>query len=267
MPLELASLLSSLLACNVDSPLMKRSQKPQENLILADQLSAWATKYKVQGDGYVVGLLEALRNRKDLQIWASLNPTEYLPFPQLESGEALAKWTRFIVVLRNVLVFLPVALTWAAVAEATTAFSEFIQKNGADIVNFLDFWQNGYGMLGEEWRISNVAKLDFVIILVVIILTLLASVFSKKVSELQQLDEKLTDRERILISVEIAAYLYTKQSVSNVTMNQTLARALDKLLNATDSLDDATKALNQIQRQSLGLPERVVKKRSARRGS
>jgi hypothetical protein len=224
---------------------MARVKKPELNLILADKLLSWAEKYDVANDGYVRGLYEALTSRKNLQVWASLNPIEYLPMPELKAGLSMAKWTRFITVLRNVLVFLPVALTWAAVGQATTAFSTYLKENGSDIVNFLDFWQNGYGILGEEWRIANVALLDFYIIMVVIVLTLLASVFSRRVSEMQITSEKETDRERILLSVEIASYLFDKQKVTNVTMNISLARALDKLLNATDAIEATAKALEK----------------------
>jgi hypothetical protein len=120
-----------------------------------------------------------------------------------------------------------------------------LKANGTDIVNFLDFWQNGYGVLGNEWKIANIALLDFLIIMVVIVLTLLASVFSRQVSELQILSEKETDRHRILLSVEIASYLFDKQKVTNVTMNQSLARAIDKLLNATDAIEATAKALEK----------------------
>jgi hypothetical protein len=224
---------------------MARTRKPELNLILADKLLLWAEKYDVTSDGYVRGLYEALNSRKNLQVWASLNPIEYLPMPELKAGLNMAKWARFITVLRNVLVFLPVALTWAAVGEATTAFSRYLNENGSDIVNFLDFWQNGYGVLGDEWRIANVALLAFLIIMAVIALTLLASVVSRRASELQVIAEKVTDRERILLSVEIASYLFEKQRVTNVTMNQSLARALDKLLNATESIEATAKALEK----------------------
>jgi hypothetical protein len=224
---------------------MARIKKPELNLILAEKLLSWADEYDVANDGYVRGLHEALSTRKNLQVWASLNPIEYLPMPELKAGLSMAKWTRFITVLRNVLVFLPVALTWAAVGEATTAFSKYLKANGSDIVNFLDFWQNGYGVLDDKWKIATVALLDFLIIMVVIVLTLLASVFSRRVSDLQIIAEKETDRERILLSVEIASYLFDKQKVTNVTMNQSLARAIDKLLNATDAIEATAKSLEK----------------------
>jgi hypothetical protein len=141
------------------------------------------------------------------------------------------------------LVFAPVALTWAAVGQATSAFSRYVDENGADVVNFLDFWENGYGYLGTEWQISKVAFLDFVIIVVVIILTLIASVFGKKASELQAEYDQQIERERIGLAVEINSFLFDKQKATNVTMNASLAGAIAKLLNATDALEDVAKNL------------------------
>jgi hypothetical protein len=107
----------------------------------------------------------------------------------------------------------------------------------------LDFWENGYGYLGTEWQISHVAFLDFLIILVVIVLTLTASVFGKKASELQSKFDQQIERERIGLAVEINSFLFDKQKATNVSMNASLAGAIAKLLNATDSLEDVTKNL------------------------
>jgi hypothetical protein len=224
---------------------MARLKKPELNLLLADKVEDWANKFEVSNDGYVQGLVEALRTRKNLQVWAALNPIEYLPMPRLRSEATLAKRTRLMTVLRNVLVFFPVALTWAAVGEASKAFAEYLRDNGSNVVNFLDFWQNGYGYLGSEWTLANIALLDFVIVMVVIVLTLAISYFGRKVAEIHSAEEEKTDRERILISIQIATYLFDKQKVTNVTMNQSLARTLDKLLNAADSLEKTTKSLEK----------------------
>jgi hypothetical protein len=191
----------------------------------------------------VTGLSTSLREKKNLPIWAAMNPIEYLPQPEITEGIAVARWARLLTLIRNVLVFAPVALTWAAVGQATTAFSVYVNENGADVVNFLDFWQNGYEVLGEEWRISNVAFLDFLIIMIVIILTLVASVFGKRASEEQAAFDIEIERERIGLAVEITSFLFDKQKATNVTMNASLAGAIAKLLNATDALEDVAKNL------------------------
>ena len=223
----------------------RRVSNSKKHIELADQVDLWARKYQVSRDPYVTGLSSSLREKKNLPIWASMNPVEYLPQPEITEGIAVARWARLLTLIRNVLVFAPVALTWAAVGQATTAFSEYVKENGADVVNFLDFWQNGYGVLGEEWRIANVAFLDFVIILIVIILTLIASVFGKRATEAQASFEQQIERERVGLAVEINSYLFDKQKVTNVTMNASLAGAIAKLLNATDALEDVAKNLEK----------------------
>jgi len=221
----------------------RRVSNSKKHIELADRVDLWAREYQVSRDPYVSGLSSSLREKKNLQIWAALNPIEYLPQPEITEGIAFARWARLLTLIRNVLVFAPVALTWAAVGQATTAFSEYVKENGADVVNFLDFWQNGYGVLGEEWRIANVAFLDFVIILIVIVLTLIASVFGKRATEAQANFEQEIERERIGLAVEINTFLFDKQKATNVTMNASLAGAIAKLLNATDALEDVAKNL------------------------
>lgn len=221
----------------------RRVSNSKKHIELADQIDLWARKYQVSRDPYVTGLSASLREKKNLPIWASMNPVEYLPQPEITEGIAVARWARLLTLIRNVLVFAPVALTWAAVGQATTAFSEYVKENGADVVNFLDFWQNGYGVLGEEWRISNVAFLDFVIIMIVIVLTLIASAFGKRATEAQASFDQQIERERVGLAVEINTYLFDKQKATNVTMNASLAGAIAKLLNATDALEDVAKNL------------------------
>jgi hypothetical protein len=221
----------------------RRVSNSKKHLELADQVDSWAYKYQVSRDPYTNGLSNSLREKKNLQIWAAMNPIEYLPQPEITEGIAIARWARLLTLIRNVLVFAPVALTWAAVGQATSAFSRYVDENGADVVNFLDFWENGYGYLGTEWQISKVAFLDFLIILVVIILTLIASVFGKRASELQSKFDQQIERERIGLAVEINSFLFDKQKATNVSMNASLAGAIAKLLNATDSLEDVTKNL------------------------
>jgi len=221
----------------------RRVSNSKKHIELADQVDFWARKYRVSRDPYVTGLSASLREKKNLPIWASMNPVEYLPHPEITEGIAVARWARLLTLIRNVLVFAPVALTWAAVGQATTAFSVYVKENGADVVNFLDFWQNGYGVLGNEWKIANVARLDFLIILVVIILTLIASVFGKRATDEQGEYEQQIERERVGLAVDINNYLFDKQKATNVTMNASLAGAIAKLLNATDALEEVAKNL------------------------
>ena len=227
----------------------RKPRKPQAIDALSTNLSRWISRYNLQNDPYLNGLLAAIDSKKDLHIWAELDPTEYLPHPETTAGASPARIVRILTVVRNVLVFAPVALTWAAVSAATSGFSQYISANGADVVNFLDFWQNGYDILGSEWRIGNVARLDFLIVLLVITLTLYVSQAGHKVELLQNESEDAIDRERLALAIEIHAALYDKRKITNVTMNASLAGAISRLVSATNSLDGAAREIEKATRK------------------
>ncbi|HKG25101.1 MAG TPA: methyl-accepting chemotaxis protein [Thermomicrobiales bacterium] len=76
--------------------------------------------------------------------------------------------------VRNVMVLLPIFLTWAALAEASRAYDRHLTKNPDDVRQpFLLLWQRGFG--GESGFLSptfsTVAILDAVIIGIIIVLT------------------------------------------------------------------------------------------------
>jgi len=223
--------------------IMARETKPQPNLILADSVEAWGNKYGQTEDGYVSGLTAALRENKDLHIWATFDPVDYLPIPMLANGSKLAARVRLITVLRNVLVFAPVALTWVAVGEATKGFQEYISQNTTGVANFLDFWQNGYDILPSEYRISHVAQLDAIIIIGVIALTLLASVLGGRAEKQGSGSEAFADRERTALAIEIGLYLYDKQRPSASVVNSSVANSVARLRTSTTALESSAKSL------------------------
>jgi chromosome segregation ATPase len=76
--------------------------------------------------------------------------------------------------IRNVLVLLPILLTWAALAEAVRAYNRFLTENPEEQgTPFLLLWQRGFG--GEAGLLSptfsTVAILDAIVIGVIIALT------------------------------------------------------------------------------------------------
>lgn len=227
----------------------RKPRKPQAIDALAGSISHWIARHNLQSDPYLNGLLAAINDKKDLHIWAELDPNDYLPHPKTQAGFAKTRLVRILTVIRNVLVFAPVALTWAAVSEATSGFSRYISENGANVVNFLDFWQNGYDILGEEWKIGNVARLDFAIVLVVIALTLYVSQVGHTVEEMKDAAEDAIDSERLALAIEIHAALHDKRKITTVTMNASLAGAISRLVAATHNLEGASKDIEKASRK------------------
>ena len=224
---------------------MAKVKKSEENVVLADSLDQWAKKHRVAQDPYVIRLAQSLRTRSNLSMWASLNPMEFLPNPEIHKMRSAESLVHFLSVIRNSIVFLPVALTWIAVSKATSAFSLYTSKNSIAVVNFLEFWQNGYGVLAKEWTIGRIAFLDFLLILLVIVLTLLTAYLSRRNQNNREDAIGELDHERTALALDISAYLFAKQAVTPLTMNSNMATALRQLLNATDALDKSTRILEK----------------------
>ena len=220
-------------------------KKVAPHLILSNSLQSWAQQYDLLEDPYISGLTNAVTNRKNLPMWASLNPLEYLPHAPASVGNALKRVVLYITIIRNALVFLPVALTWYAISKATSAFAVYTADNTLAVVNFLDFWENGYGVLAEEWSLSHIATLDFQIIMVIIVLTIAITLLDKRIRDQYDSYVAELDEERMRLSLAISTYLFDHQRVTQVSMNQSLAKALRDLLNSTESLDKSSKELGK----------------------
>ena len=224
-------------------------KKVQPTTVLAEKLEEWSRLRGVERDPYLSQLTESLKERKNLHIWAELQPLDFLPYPKSEAQNRQSDLVRILTIIRNVLVFAPVALTWAAVSAATTGFAAYTKENGASVVNFLDFWQNGYGYLADHWKIGHVAELDFILVMIVIVLTLFVSIVGHRAQSLRNQQEELIDKERSAIALEIAQVLHDKRKVTNVTMNQALAGSISRLVNATQNLESAAKEINKLQKK------------------
>lgn len=224
-------------------------KKVQPTTVLAEKLEDWARRHRVERDPYLSQLTESLKERKNLHIWAELQPLDFLPYPKSEAKNRQSDLVRILTIIRNVLVFAPVALTWAAVSAATTGFAAYTKENGASVVNFLDFWQNGYGYLSDKWKIGEVARLDFILVMIVIVLTLFVSIVGHRAHQLRNEEEALIDQERATIALEIAQVLHDKRKITTVTMNQALAGSISRLVTATQNLESAAKEINKTQKK------------------
>jgi hypothetical protein len=220
-------------------------KKVAPHQILFNSLQSWAQQYGLLEDPYVSGLSNAVENRKNLPMWASLNPLEYLPHAPAEINKSLKQVVLIITIVRNALVFLPVALTWFAISKATSAFAVYTASNTLAVVNFLDFWENGYGVLDKKWSLSHVATLDFQIILFIIVLTIAITLLDKRIRDSHNQAVAALDEDRISLALSITAFLFDHQRVTQVSMNQSLAKSLRNLSNSTESLDKSSKELGK----------------------
>ena len=219
-----------------------------EHLEMAQEVSNWAKKYNSHNE-LTKNLVADLESKSNLHKWAELDPFEFLPYPGSVGSEKKNRLIDNLTVLRNVLVFAPVALTWAAVGQATTAFEKYTAANDGAVVNFLEFWQNGYGVLDAKWRISEVARFDFILILLVIILTLFISYTGQKLAKSEILESIKIEDSRQFLAAKLTFFLVDKKKITNVTFNQSLAGSVQRLVAASAALEKSAKEISKVSKR------------------
>jgi len=215
---------------------MPRIPRLEKNQILADLIEKWARMYGLMRDPYVSRLLIALKENRNLAMWSTMDPITLLPYVTSINGRKLRKIASRLAILRNALVFAPVAFTWLAVAQATSAFQKFVEINATATVNFLEFWQNGYDILPDKWRISTVALTDASLVFTVIILSVSVTYLNEMARNRNDEENAFHQEERAEIALAIKEYLHTKQTVTHLTLNQGIATAIENLVEATENL-------------------------------
>jgi predicted nucleic acid-binding Zn-ribbon protein len=146
--------------------------------------------------------------------------------------------------VRNVLVLVPILLTWAALGEAATAYDRYIAENPEQANQpFLLLWQRGFG--GEaSWlspTFSTVALIDAVVIMVIIMLTFYAHGRREKQEDLiaDTASEFQADFDNAL--AEATVLLATDKSSRPIQLADSVERLADRFERSSQSL------LNQLQ--------------------
>ena len=216
---------------------------------IAQNLVDWAANNAVESDHIVQSLIQDLAAEENLAIWAGMDPFEYLPQPHPTVGNRFFSWAKTAASIRNVMVFVPVAITWEAVSKATVAFAKFVESNNATTVNFLEFWQNGYDVLDKFWTIGNIASLDFAIILGVIALSLIATYLNARGSSINKSETQQIEAERIEIALALKMYLYSMREIDKTNVKEGIASSVSALLAATSTLAKTAKQLSGVVRE------------------
>ena len=215
-------------------------------------LDRWADRWSVQDDPYVEGLTEAIRDNKNMTMWASLDPYEKLPSPPPAAGRRLNQITQVATGLRNVLVFVPVAITWWAIGKATSAFGDYKDLHlDESSIAFLDFWRSDSELLTNEKlfgltpKIQEIAYFDFLLIAVVVALTILAGAIGALAERRGDLQEDRIETERSRVALELVDALENKRTASPETIAGSIATVLNDLVDASREVRNAALQLEQ----------------------
>ena len=222
-----------------------RRKAEQVNEELLSELNSWAASSRVTNDPYVQALVKSLETFEDIEAIAEINPLDYLPHFENSASTRKVKLINILTIFRNVLVFAPVALTWLGVSKATTGFAQYTKANADAVVNFLEFWQNGYGILPSEWTIGHIAMLDFYLIAAVIALTLITALMTERHQREETQRLAKLDRKRIDLGIKLHSYLFAHRKVTAETVNARVSMAVRNLAATSKSMAQASKELRK----------------------
>lgn len=221
-----------------------RSNQSNVGLDLAAKLKNWSVRNEVQTDPYVRSIVDALETGNNLSFWSTKDPYQFLPEASSKSVSRVLWIARSISIVRNVLIFAPVAITWLAVSEATAAFNRYIQDNSGLPVNFLQFWQDGYGYLDPPWRISEVAQLDFLIIVFIAFLSILVGGGQTFGLSRAEKIERESELERKQLAVDLSLYFQQFREVPRELTEDELRKTTTMIVKANS---DALASLSKLQ--------------------
>jgi hypothetical protein len=224
---------------------LRKTKSSRDFLDLAEKVQMWAVTNNLGDSAQIQDLMEDLRERRNWHYWSSVRAGEIIPEIKSSKLAAIRARYRQVLFLRNLMVFLPVTFTWIAISEASSAFSEFTTVNQSSVVNFLQFWQDGFGFLSPIWRLSTVALIDFFILAFIMVLTVLLHGLSSRTEVLRQQEISFNAGERESLARELYDFFQRNQTISTLTIDRTLVRAIRDLDKATQNLERLTRDLGK----------------------
>ena len=149
---------------------------------------------------------------------------------------------KFVEVLRNLLLFVPVMVTWIAIDRASEEYTQ--AENGAR--TFLQAWNE------SSLPLKSVAFIDALLIGILIVMTLLSHLLDARAeSKARTLDEESDVRFRTMM-VKVGLYLHGFRQITPSALKGGLADAVNQLKAATDEMKDAAVGMNVVADKAAG---------------
>lgn len=232
----------------VPDPSPEPSNPPSSAVAASRAIEAWMAQYpKLEWDPAVARLYDDVRARRNLTMWATSDLDALLPVVQLPRAASLTHAARTIEAIRNIAVFVPVAITWLAIRGVTMAFNGAVAQVG-DVgeLSLIQFWMTGRipgeasidttGTFGLSWLIQDVALHVAGIIIMVVVLTLAAILVRSRARRIEDRESVQAERDRIRAIVDVKRHLYGYREATPTSIADSLAESLSDLQQATRSL-------------------------------
>lgn len=212
------------------------------NTELAQAITEWKNQNSVADDAYLSQVCNAINSGTDLNFWSQYDAIDLLPYPDKLGGAKETAIADLLITVRNILVFVPIAFTWAGISQATAAFSKYSEANPNKVVNFFDFWENGYDVLNPFWVLSNIALITSTLLTLIIVGSVGIAYLQKSARLLQRTTKNSVEQSRLNLALAMNKYLFDFRDVTPIILNQSLNGSIRDLRVASASLSKVMKS-------------------------
>ena len=221
---------------------MAAKKTNKSNPELAQKITEWKNQSSVTDDAYLSQVCSAIDSGADLDFWSQYDAIDLLPYPEKLGGAKETAIADLLITVRNILVFVPVAFTWAGISQATAAFSRYSEANPNKVVNFFDFWENGYDVLNRFWVLSNIALITSTLLTLIIVGSVGIAYLQKSAKLLQRTTKNSVEQSRLELALAINKYLFDFRDVTPIILNNSLSGSIRDLRMAAASLGKVMKS-------------------------
>ena len=228
-----------------------------ERIAAADALRVWIDERQPENRHILERLESDLRSDKRLNEWGQFALEDLLRPPRRNLSEIfwheVAGWVTFI---RNIFLFVPVAITWFSIERAAEAYERIISgKNNKQ--TFLQVW-----LKDADLTLQRTAFIDALIILLLIILTITSAGlewFAERQVEIADEKDEADFRE---VLVNVGLFLHGFRAITPSALKSGLAEAVGNLRKSSEQLaivaEKATQTLGQFAQISITQLEPAV---------
>ena len=209
-----------------------------ERMRAADSLRRWADSENPENVAILRRLEADLRAGNRLNEWATFALEDLLRPPRQDSEDSLlARLASGVIFLRNLFLFLPVALTWIAIDKAADAYTKLLVGSET---TFLQAWQQkveALPIIGKP-TLGHIALLDFWIIAALIVLTAVGQVLEIAADKQTRASDLRRDLAFRNVIIEVGLFLHGFRQITPAALKGGLSEAVNQLAQATTAIKD-----------------------------
>jgi|694.fasta_scaffold102082_2 hypothetical protein len=225
------------------------SASESERLDTAKKLRDWIDRSKPENHLILDRLEHDIREDVRLENWSAFALEDLMRPPRY--SEVNSRWSKigdYVVLVRNTLLFVPVLITWHALAGASGSYNSYLEQTKDSIITgsnssgspdtFLQIWSK-QSIVGY-WTLEKVAFWDAMVILLLIALTVTEWYFRRKAKLAAANADRFNDLEFRNVLVDVGLLLHGFRQITPTALTGSLAEAVNRLAKATTSIKDAT---------------------------